>query len=286
MTRLASHFSKKFRALSADQGEFLTEDQMRAAVPAVFAEQAHVSRSDRYAYIPTIEVLRGLAREGFRPTFACQSLTRAEDRFGYTKHLLRFRRESDVGRLNEVPEIVGLNSHGGESSFQLFGGVFRFLCMNGMVCGDTFKEIRVRHSGNIVRDVIEGTYTVVESFDRVLGHVDQMKQVSLSRPEQLAFAEAASVLRLDVAAGEVPSVDAAEFNRVRRSEDRQSDLWTTFNRVQENAIRGGLTGERLDANNHRRRVTTRPINGIDQNIALNRALWTLAERMAEIKRAA
>ena len=35
-----------------------------------------------------------------------------------------------------------------------------------------------------------------------------------------------------------------------------------------------------------RRVTTRPINGIDQDVKLNRALYTRAARMAELKKAA
>jgi len=38
-----------------------------------------------------------------------------------------------------------------------------------------------------------------------------------------------------------------------------------------------------DANNRPRRVTTRAVNGIDQDVKLNKALWVLAERMAELK---
>ena len=34
-----------------------------------------------------------------------------------------------------------------------------------------------------------------------------------------------------------------------------------------------------------RRVTTREVKGIDQDVKLNRALWMLAERMAELKAA-
>jgi hypothetical protein len=54
----------------------------------------------------------------------------------------------------------------------------------------------------------------------------------------------------------------------------------------ENVIRGGATAWGPDANNRPRRVTARAINGIDQDIKLNKALWTLAERMAAIKKAA
>lgn len=284
MTKLASSFSRTRNvAISAPRGDFLTEDQMRASVPSVFADSAHHSRSERYTYIPTIEILRGLAKEGFRPTFAVQASPRAEDKHNFTKHMLRFRREADAHKQTEVAEIVGLNSHGGESAFQLFGGVFRFICANGMVCGDTFEEIRVRHSGKIVADVIEGAYRVVDGFEGVMGRVDEMKQIRLARDEQLVFASAAAELRLATPEGEEHAIDAMAFNAARRVEDRASDLWTSFNRIQENVIRGGLTGQKLDANNRMRRVTTRPVNGIDGNVGLNRALWTLTEKMAELK---
>ena len=76
--------------------------------------------------------------------------------------------------------------------------------------------------------------------------------------------------------------------RRQRSIERMrpgDDLWRVFNRVQENAIRGGLTAWGRDAQNRPRRVTSREVTGIDGDVRLNRALWTLTERMAELKRA-
>jgi hypothetical protein len=48
--------------------------------------------------------------------------------------------------------------------------------------------------------------------------------------------------------------------------------------VQENTIKGGLTGR----NTQGKRTTTRAINGIDSNVKLNRALWVLAEEMQKL----
>lgn len=61
----------------------------------------------------------------------------------------------------------------------------------------------------------------------------------------------------------------------RRFEDRRDDMWTTFNRVQENMMKGGLRGR----NRSGRTTTTCPVNGIDQSVKLNRALWVLAEEL-------
>jgi len=49
---------------------------------------------------------------------------------------------------------------------------------------------------------------------------------------------------------------------------------------------GGLSAWGRDANNRPRRVTTREVRGIDQDVKLNRALWVLGERMAQLKAAA
>jgi hypothetical protein len=102
--------------------------------------------------------------------------------------------------------------------------------------------------------------------------------------EREAFAEAAHFLRVADAHGEVNTpVKPQQLLEPRRANDRSRDLWTVFNTIQENVIRGGLYATGRDANNRRRSVRTRPINGIDQDIRLNKALWVLAERMAAIK---
>jgi len=42
----------------------------------------------------------------------------------------------------------------------------------------------------------------------------------------------------------------------------------------------------MNRRRRRRRVATRAVNGIDQDVKLNRALWVLAEGMARLKKAA
>jgi hypothetical protein len=56
-------------------------------------------------------------------------------------------------------------------------------------------------------------------------------------------------------------------------------LWNLFQRVQENAERGGLPSRSVTG----RRTRTRPIASIDGSVQLNRALWVLAEEMRKLK---
>ena len=67
--------------------------------------------------------------------------------------------------------------------------------------------------------------------------------------------------------------------RPNRYEDRKPDLWTTFNRIQENIIRGGVRGHTTTG----KRTTTREVGGVSENVRLNKALWALADGMAQIK---
>jgi hypothetical protein len=53
--------------------------------------------------------------------------------------------------------------------------------------------------------------------------------------------------------------------------------------IQENVIRGGQRGQVVATNGARRRASVREVAGIDQGRALNRALWVLTERMAELR---
>lgn len=253
----------------------LADDQIRCAAPSVFAESAHQSRSERYTYIPTIEVVNGLRREGFEPFMACQARSRVEGKEAYTKHMLRFRHQGQING-EEANEIILLNSHDGTSSYQMLAGCFRFVCHNGLICGETHEDFRVRHSGNVVGNVIDGAYRVLGEFERVDAAKDGMKRIALQPGQQQAFANAALQLRYDPAEN-IP-VEPQQLNQVRRIDDRGADLWRTFNRVQENLLRGGLSGRNAQG----RRTTTREVKGVSENIRLNRALWTLAEEMARL----
>jgi hypothetical protein len=282
---LATRFARNTRVLRADVP--LTEDQMRAAAPSVFAEGKHASRSERYTYIPTIEVLRGLRKEGFEPFMVAQGASRIEGKAAFTKHMIRMRHAGQVQTRPEANEIILINSHDGASSYQMLAGMLRFVCCNGLVVGDVVEDIRIPHKGNIQGEVIEGAFRVLEQFEAVEEHTEAMKALPLEPREEIAFATAALALRfgergVEEGGGHRPApVTAEQLNEARRIEDVGHNLWTTFQRVQENVLRGGQPGRSVQG----RRLHTRPVGSIDRSVSLNRALWMLAEEMRQIKAA-
>lgn len=273
--QLASRFAHYSPMLRADHP--LSDDQIRAVVPSIYAEAPHESRSERYSYIPTATVLFELRKEGFEPFMVCQTRVRHEDRREYTKHMLRLRHASQIDG-SEANEIILLNSHDGTSSYQMLAGMFRFVCHNGLVCGDTMTDVRVPHKGNVTEHVIEGAYEVLKGFERVEESRDSMRTITLDEDEATVFARSALSLKYDGANKPVP-ITESQVLAPRRFDDRRFDLWSVFNRVQENLVKGGLSG-RSARGRHQR---TRAVEGIDQNVRLNRALWMLADGMRQLK---
>lgn len=102
-----------------DTGRAMTEDELRRAAPSIFATTAHSSRSERFRTIPTIEILRGLANEGFFPVGARQCVSRARDRAPFAKHLVRLRKLDDNRKLrtgDTVFEALLQNANDGSSA--------------------------------------------------------------------------------------------------------------------------------------------------------------------------
>lgn len=271
MLTLASRFGA---VNSVRRDRPLTHDELARYVPSVFSENKHESRSNRYTYIPTIQLLESLQREGFQPFFACQTRVRNPDRREHTKHMLRLRRENQISG-QHVPEIILLNSHDGTSSYQMLPGLFRFVCQNGLVCGETFGEVRVPHKGNVVEHVIEGAYEVLGIFDRVEEQRDAMQSLLLPPIAQQAMAKAALTYRFGE---EHQPVTEEQILTPRRWQDASNDLWTTYQRIQENLMKGGLYGRNSSGN----RTHTRAVKGIDGDVKLNRALWVMAENMLQL----
>lgn len=273
-----------------DTGRPMTEDEMFKVAPSIFAVEAHESRSERFKPIPTIEVLRGLAKEGFHAVGAVQGTTRDPGKRAYTKHLIRLRRFDgqtyNVG--DNVVECLLKNANDGTAAYDLMAGMFRIRCLNSLVAQtSTIDSVKVRHSGDVGAKVIEGTFRVLGEAENLLTAPQDWSRIQLAAPEREAFAEAARVIRFgDDETGEVKTpITARHLLTPRRFDDRADDLWTTFNVVQEHVIRGGDTAMGRDANLRRRRSTSRAVNGIDQSVKLNKALWVLAESMAKLKAA-
>lgn len=258
----------------------LSLDTIRRKAPSVFAESGYTNTSERYSHISTLSIIDAAAANGFFPVYAQQADTRIEDKNGYTRHLLRFRPQQYIGQQavvgGLVPEVVLINDHSAASALRLMAGIYRFVCANGMIIGESCEEVRVRHAGD-VSDVIDGCISVFQGAEEGVKRAQDWKQIPLVRDEQLLLAKTVADVRYGE--GESP-VDPYDLLQVRRWDDRSADLWTTINVIQENTIKGGVRAGRSASG---RRRSTREVKSIPESVRLNRAIMTLGEEFAKLK---
>jgi hypothetical protein len=129
--------------------------------------------------------------------------------------------------------------------------------------------IRVPHRGNVLASVVEGAQQISRHMEGIGQVIERMARTELDQQAQMAFAQRA--LELRYRAKHFP-FDAGRLLEARRECDHGRDLWTVYNKVQENVICGGITGRTALG----RRTTSRRINSIDEDIRLNVALWQQA----------
>ena len=268
--------------------EALSNDQLMRMAPSIFATAPHHEVSDRYGFQPTIDVVDALRFEGWMPVDATQKNVRDKSKRELTTHLLRFRRlDNEVMIGDSVAELLLKNAHDRSSAFVLHAGVFRMACANGIVIADsTLQKMSVRHGKNIVGDIIEGSYEILEEVPALADHVCGMQATDLTDEERAIFAQTAyTFAHGERTENDLTSVDniTAQMLRPKRRSDTGTDLWSTFNVIQENVIRGGIRTMKRNEQGYVKRSTKRAVNNIDKNIKLNKALWEMATQMKALK---
>lgn len=259
----------------------LNEDQLRRMAPSIFSETPQVDVSSRYQFIPTINMVQALQKEGWYPTKAQECAVRLDSHRGFQKHLIRFQRE-DLVLNGEAIEVVLINSHNRSAAYQLMAGVYRMICSNGMIVGDTFGRVSVKHINFDPAEVIEASCRVIENAPEIAHSMQEMKLIELTQPEREIYAESAALVLYDEKQ-KIPFETRKLLQPKRRYDGDRKDLWSTFNIVQENIIKGGVRGYKTDELGHFKRSTTRKIKSIDRDVKVNKALWNLTEKMKELK---
>lgn len=257
------------------QLEPLETAQLKRFAPTIFAKRAIEGVSDNYGHVPTFDIIKAMAENGYACVEVRQSQRRDETRMPFTKHMIKFRREGTLKSLlkrgDVIPQVVMLNSHDRSSGFHLYAGMFRLVCSNGLMVADgQFVEpIRIRHSIHMTQDIVNRSTELIKGADGVYSIREKMLAVPLSEKAAVQFANKALEFR-------PPRRDGIMLPEtlltVRRDEDKPNDLWHVFNRVQENMLRGGNATTTAGG----RVVQTKGIGRIERDVQVNSALWGLA----------
>lgn len=262
----------------------LQKHQIMNLAPAVYGTPKHtVSR--KYVYVPTFEILELLEKEGFYPVRAEQT-GRVTDKTDWSKHMIRLRHQDYLGAIQRndlIPEICIINSHDAKSTLHVLAGIFKVLCSNGLVVANgEYQKTKFRHFGN-AEEVVDTVFDVVKQMPKILDSTNEMQAIELKPDERGVYANAALALKwpIEKHPNILRSALRTEVLIPRRREDTKRDLWTTFNVVQENLVKGGVRIWKTEGK--KRRVKSKKVTAINEDLRLNKALWILTEEMKQIK---
>lgn len=262
----------------------LSNDQIIEMAPAAGAVAPHENVSSRYSFVPTIQAVDLIRAIGWIPVHAKQSSVRKEDRQGFQKHIIRFQMEGLKFSDEERVDLMMYNSHDRGCAFHLMASIWRKVCGNGLMVATELFNFSHKHIGFDSDAFAHSAEQIAVNAGDIAAQVETLKSIELQPNEKGIFAKAAHQLVYDEPQ-EAP-IRPEQLLKERRYDDKGHDLWTTYNVIQENILKGGLHGQKQGANGRIRRQKTRAVKSIDRDVKLNKALWVLTDEMAQLKKAA
>lgn len=258
----------------------LSDDEIRHYAPSVFASRPWHEVSARYQFISTETMLNALRQEGFVCVGAGQTRRRDPEKNPFTQHYLRLRTPQVPGwKVGDIfPEVIVENSHDRSGQYSMVAAFWRYWCANG--CATNIGEqtaLKMRHAGS-VSGIVDAALMIAQEMPKISETIESWQHVTLTEDDRLRYAEAARKLRWT---GDYAPISPIQLLAPRRFQDAGKDLFTTYQVVEENIVKGGLLG-RASTN---RRLTTRPIQSLKKDLVLNKNLWTLTEEYAQQKAA-
>lgn len=255
----------------------LTDKELAERSAAIFAKKPSKHVSEQYGFIPTAQLVKGFRDANFVPVAAGgQRSYKGGQNHLFGRHMIRFQsatmKKQQVGEV--IPQVVLYNSHNGRTLYRLMAGLYRLVCANGLIVANaSFGDVSIRHNADALTQVVEASLKVLKSAQESIKLVDRMRSVKLDQKQALRYATEALVLRYPEEAPIKPEV----LLLAHRKEDDKPDLWHTFNRVQENLVRGGMEGTAASG----RRLTVRALTNIRRDVQVNYDLWGLTSRFLE-----
>jgi hypothetical protein len=195
--------------------------------------------TDKYMFIDTRQVVQDMLDLGYE--VADFRRPKARTRAGhYAVHEVDFRRPKDMKKAKaEAPRVLFINSYDGSKRAQFIAGLIRFACSNGLVIGDLIQHQKFLHLGDHADAIIEGLKTVAADTAKAFDAIDKYQSINPDRATLRKMAARAMEIRFPELETR-PIADLDDLIQIRREEDLRPDLWTKWNVLQENILKGGV----------------------------------------------
>ena len=248
----------------------MTLEQIKQIAPSVFATSPSSKMSEKYVFVPTMDILENFQREGWDIASAKQI-----GKGIHSVHELRLR-NGELPKVGDtLVEAIIRNSHNGMSTLSVSAGLHRLVCSNGLtVPTSTAESFKVKHQRFDLDDVKRLTESFASKLPKIEMSVNRMMEKELSTDEKIDFLRKSTEVRF----GQnkvLTDLEMVGLLSPNRTEDEGDDLWRVLNVVQEKFVRGGVEMSSPKG----RRTKLRGLQNIMAMNKVNTRLWELAEEM-------
>ena len=252
------------------ENTIMSIEQIKNVAPSVFATSASPKVSNRYTFVPTVDIVENFVNEGWDISSVKQT-----GKGVHGLHEIKFRNGELPNVGDTLVEAIIRNSHNGTSTLSVSAGLFRLCCSNGLtVATSAADSFKVRHSGFELDDVKRLTEDFSKRLPLIEGSVNRMMERELTTDEKIDFVRKSAEVRWKT--GSIPAtLDYEEILNPLRDADNGDSLWQVFNVVQEKWVRGGIQYK----SNKGRKTQLRTLSDIMTTNRINTKLWELAEEM-------
>jgi hypothetical protein len=245
----------------------LSIETLQEIAPSVFATVPSPKMSDKYTFVPTIEVIKNFEQEGWN---VCSARQIGKGQFA--QHELRLRNGGLPNVGDSLIEAVIRNSHNGLSSFSVSSGLHRLVCSNGLTVPTSVADsISVKHMRVDMGTVRQITDQFAERLPIIQRSVGKMETTFLDEAKLVDFVNKSAMIRWEK--GSIPKIDIEAFLNPEREGDVGNSVWKTFNVIQEKFVRGGMKYNSKKG----RVVSMRELKNFHSINKINTNLWELAE---------
>jgi hypothetical protein len=240
----------------------------------------------QFKVVDTAEVVSRFEAEGYQVESVLKANVRNQDKNGFQKHLIRMSHPEITCKVNGLrPEIIYKNAYDGTTQNEIFMGIYRFICANGLESGTDFERIKVKHVGdNVFGRVLDACLKMRQSFPELIDTVQRMQSRQLSQNEIVHLAQSMGEFLVSKR-DNIVQADFSGLLRMRRSGDSSADLFTILNVIQENSLAGSYRYvsevAQKDAPDAPKRLTTRRgtrVKALDRTSQINTKIWDLASQ--------
>lgn len=246
----------------------MTIEMIKENVPSVFATSPSPKLTDRYTFVPTVEILESFNKEGW-DIYSARQMGKGQ----FSAHELRLRN----GRMPQVGdsflEAIIHNSHNGLLKFSVSAGLHRLVCSNGLtVPTGIASQISVKHMRVDMDSVKKINDEFAQKFPVIEKSVVKLQSTYLNESQVMDFMNKAADIRWE-GGTKPPAHIAEEILKPLRKEDAGNSAWQVFNVVQEKFVRGGVKVLGRSG----RLTSMREIKNFQKINDINVSLWELAE---------